>query len=141
MASSTITQPAAIVPAVTYDGGLTCSIGVTSLDTSIPWYTGILGMKLLYRRDDLAWCELESDVARVNVGLSQVESAGGPGGATLTFGVTDIDAAKAALDAAGVRQDGPILDIPEMVRLLTFFDPDGNTLMFYQDLSGAHEPA
>ena len=135
MASSAITQPTAT--AIAYDGGLTCSIGVTSLDRSIPWYTDILGMKLLYRRDDLAWCELESDVARVNVGLSQVESAGGPGGATLTFGVVDIEAAKGALVAAGVRQGGPILDIPEMVRLLTFFDPDGNTLMFYQDLSGA----
>ncbi len=136
MASSATTQPAA-APAIVYDGGLTCSIGVTSLDHAIPWYTDILGMRLLYRRDDLAWCELESDVARVNVGLSQVESAGGPGGATLTFGVTDIEAAKAVLDAAGVRQDGPILDIPEMVRLLTFFDPDGNTLMFYQDLTPA----
>lgn len=134
MASSATTQTAT-APGIVYDGGLTCSIGVTSLDRSIPWYTGILGMRLLYRRDDLAWCELESDVARVNVGLSQVEQASGPGGATLTFGVTDIEAAKAALDAAGVRQDGPILDIPEMVRLLTFYDPDGNTLMFYQDLT------
>ena len=140
MASSATTETATAA-AIAYDGGLTCSIGVSSLDKAIPGYTDILGMRLLYRRDDLAWCELESDVARVNVGLSQVENAGGPGGATLTFGVVDIDAAKAALDAAGVRQDGPILDIPDMVRLLTFFDPDGNTLMFYQDLSGAHEAA
>lgn len=140
MASSATTEAAAAA-AIVYDGGLTCSIGVSSLDKAIPWYTDILGMRLLYRRDDLAWCELESDVARVNVGLSQVENAGGPGGATLTFGVVDIDAAKGALDAAGVRQDGPILDIPDMVRLLTFFDPDGNTLMFYQDLSGAHDAA
>lgn len=134
MASSATTETATAA-AIAYDGGLTCSIGVSSLDKAIPWHTDVLGMRLLYRRDDLAWCELESDVARVNVGLSQVENAGGPGGATLTFGVTDIDAAKAALDAAGVRQDGPILDIPEMVRLLTFFDPDGNTMMFYQDLT------
>ncbi len=32
------------------------------------------------------------------------------------------------------RQDGGIQDIPDMVRLLTFFDPDDNSLMFYQDL-------
>jgi len=133
--ASSATPDTATAPAIAFDGGLTCSIGVTSLDAAIPWYTDILGMKLLYRLDDLAWCELESPVARVNVGLSQVENAGGPGGATLTFGVVDIDAAKAALDAAGVKQDGPIQDIPEMVQLLTFFDPDGNTLMLYQDLS------
>lgn len=122
---------------ITYDGGLTCALSVTSLDAAIPWYERVLGMKLLYRMDEIAWCEFETGVARVNVGLSQVESAGGPGGATLTFGVTDLDAAKAALDAAGVRQDGPINEIPGMVRLLTFYDPDGNALMFYQDVSGA----
>ncbi len=123
--------------AIDYDGGLTCSIGVSSLDRSIAWYSDILGMTLLYRADELAWCELSSAVARVNVGLSQVETVTTGGGATLTFGVTDIDAAKASLDAAGIRQDGAIMDVPGMVRLLTFYDPDDNALMFYQDLSGA----
>ncbi|MDK2768578.1 MAG: VOC family protein [Sphingomonas sp.] len=129
----------AINTAISYDGGLTCALSVTSLDRSIPWYENVLGMTLMYRMDEIAWCELTSSVARVSVGLSQVENAGGPGGATLTFGVTDLDAAKAALDAAGVRQDGPINEIPGMVRLLTFYDPDGNALMFYQDLSGDGE--
>src|SRR5205085_270082 len=109
--------------AIDYDGGLTCSMGVTDLDRSIAWYQGVLGFTLLYRVADMAWCELSTGVQRVNVGLGQRENAGGEGGATLTFGVTDIDAGKAALDAAGVRQDGPIRDIPNMVRLLTFFDP------------------
>ena len=121
-----------------YDGGLTCSYGVSNLDRSIDWYTTVLGFTLLYRRDDLGWCELSTGVDKVNLGLSEVEDAGGRGGATLTFGVVDIEAAKAQLDAAGVRQDGPIQDIPGMVRLLTFYDPDDNTLMLYQDISGAH---
>jgi len=123
---------------IDYDGGLTCSIGVASLDRSIAWYSDVLGFALLYRMDEIAWCELSTGVDKVNVGLSQVEEPGGKGGATLTFGVTDIEAAKAALDAAGIRQDGPIQDIPGMVRLLTFYDPDDNALMFYQDLSQAH---
>jgi hypothetical protein len=39
--------------------------------------------------------------------------------------------------AADVRLDGDgdIFEVPDMVRLLTFYDPDGNALMFYQDLS------
>lgn len=122
-----------------YDGGLTCSIGVTSLDASIAWYQDVLGFALIYRMDEIAWCELSTGVARVNVGLGVREHAGGKGGATLTFGVADLDAAKAELDRHGIRQDGPIQDIPGMVRLLTFFDPDDNALMFYQDLSQAHE--
>lgn len=121
-----------LMMALTYDGGLTCSIGVTDLDRSVAWYSDVLGFSLLYRMDDMAWCELSTGVARVNVGLGQVETVPQGGGATLTFGVTDIEAGKAALDAAGVRQDGPIRDIPEMVRLLTFYDPDGNALMLYE---------
>lgn len=124
--------------AIDYDGGLTCSMGVTDMDRSIAWYRDVLGFTLLYRLETIAWCELSTAVARVNVGLGEREQAGGTGGATLTFGVADIEAAKAELDRHGVRQDGPIRDIPDMVRLLTFYDPDDNALMFYQDLSEAH---
>ncbi|MBB4837419.1 putative enzyme related to lactoylglutathione lyase [Sphingomonas kyeonggiensis] len=120
--------------ALGYDGGLTCAINVTDLDAGIAWYRDVLGMNLLYRVDEIAWCEFESPVARVNVGLAQRESVIQGGGATLTFGVVDIEAAQKVLDSAGVRQDGPIQDIPGMVRLLTFYDPDGNALMLYQDL-------
>ena len=122
-----------------YDGGLTCSMGVADLDRGIAWYRDVLGFTLLYRVDEIAWCELSTGVERVNVGLGvREEGAGGPGGSTLTFGVADIEAAKAELDRHNVRQDGPIRDIPGMVRLLTFYDPDDNALMFYQDLSQAH---
>jgi DNA-binding MarR family transcriptional regulator len=51
------------------------------------------------------------------------------------------DSYAASLDphrAEIVRQDGDIMEIPEMVKLLTFYDPDDNALMFYQDLSSAH---
>jgi len=124
--------------AIDYDGGLTCALGVKNLEAGVAWYRDVLGFEPLYVRADIAWGELVTGVARVNVGLSQVEEPGGKGGATLTFGVTDLDAAKAALDAKGVRQDGDIQEIPGMVRLLTFYDPDDNALMFYQDLSEAH---
>ncbi len=121
-----------------YDGGLTCSMGVTDIARSIAWYRDVLGFGLLYHREDLAWGELTTGVDRVNLGLSQVEEAGGKGGATLTFGVRDIEAAKAELDRHNVRQDGPVQEIPGMVKLLTFYDPDDNALMFYEDLSNAH---
>ena len=123
--------------AIGFDGGLTCAIGVSDLDRSIAWYRDTLGFDLLYRMEDNAWCELGTAVERVNLGLSQVEEAGDKGGATLTFGVEDIESAKADLDSRGIRQDGPIRDIPGLVRLLTFYDPDDNALMLYQDMQGA----
>lgn len=36
------------------------------------------------------------------------------------------------LDAEGIRQDGEIHHIPGLVKLLTFFDPDGNAHMFFE---------
>ena len=123
--------------AIRFDGGLTCAMGVSDLDRSIAWYRDTLGFELLYRFEGEAWCELGTSVERVNLGLSEVEEAGGKGGATLTFGVEDIEAAKSELDSLGVRQDGPIRDIPGLVRLLTFYDPDDNALMLYEDLQGA----
>lgn len=119
--------------AIKYDGGLTVSLPVSNLDKAIDWYQRVLGYELLYRMDDLGWCELKSSVDKVNVGLSVVEKPN-PGGATPTFGVLDIEAAEASLKANNVRLDGDIMTIEGMVRLLTFYDEDDNALMFFQDL-------
>lgn len=119
--------------AIKYDGGLTLSLPVANLDTAIDWYQRILGFELLYRMNDLGWCELSSSVDKVNVGLSAVESPS-PGGATPTFGVQDIEAAESSLRKNGVRIDGDIITIDGMVRLLSFYDEDNNSLMFFQDI-------
>lgn len=118
-----------------YDGGLTCSIGVNDIKASMNWYQEVLGFKLLYLMEEMAWGELESPVQRVNVGLSQVEEPRGKGGATLVFGVKDIDSARKNLEEKGVKFDGETYTIEGMVRLATFFDPDDNTFMFYQSLT------
>ena len=119
---------------ILYDGGLTLSLPVSNLDEAINWYQSILGFELKYRMDDLGWCELGSSVDNVNVGLSVVEEPN-PGGATPTFGVQDMQAAEATLKAKGVRLDGDIVTIEGMVSLLTFYDQDDNSLMFYQTLA------
>lgn len=113
---------------------LTASMGVTSLDASIEWYGRVLGLTLLYRVEEIGWCEMASHMPGVNVGLSENREVIQGGGATNVWSVTDIEAAKAHLDAQGVKQDGEIMTIPGLVRLLTFFDPDGNAWMFAQSL-------
>jgi predicted enzyme related to lactoylglutathione lyase len=122
-----------------FDGGLTCALACGDLVRSIAWYQNVLGFELLYRMDDMGWCEFKSPVDRVNVGLSEVETPLVEGGATLTFGVKDIDAARSALESAEVKFDGETRVIPDMVKLATFFDPDGNKLMLYQDLESASD--
>jgi predicted enzyme related to lactoylglutathione lyase len=117
-----------------YDGGLTIAFQVADLKKSIDWYQSVLGFKLAYHLEEMGWCELTTSVDRVNVGLSQVEAIK-PGGPTPTFGVKDIEHARSQLESNGVRFDGDTIEIPEMVKLATFFDPDGNSLMLYQALS------
>ncbi len=118
-----------------FDGGLTCAMECKDLDKAATWYEETLGFSLVYRVDELGWCELESPIARVNVGLSQVESPAVKGGATLTFGVADIEGARIALESRGVSFDGETVVYPGMVSLATFYDLDGNKLMLYRDLS------
>lgn len=116
---------------------MTASIGVTDLDSAIQWYGRVLGFQLLYKTDEIGWAELATHIPGVIVGLSQNESVTQGGGATNVWTVVDIDSAKAYLEAHGVKQDGDILIVPDMVKLLTFFDPDGNAMMFAQSLQPA----
>jgi len=122
-------------PELKFDGALTCAMECLDLDRASTWYQEVLGFDLLYRVDEIAWCELQSPVARVNVGLSQVEKPSVEGGATLTFGVTDLESSRAALESRGVPFDGDSVVYPGMVALATFYDPDGNKLMLAQDLA------
>lgn len=121
---------------IDYSGDLTCSLQTADLDRAIKWYQDMLGFELLYRVDEIAWCEMKTPVHGATVGLSQVEKPQGKGGATLVFGVKDIDAARKNIESRGVRFDGKTMTIEGMVRLATFFDEDGNTFMFSQSLQG-----
>lgn len=118
-----------------YDGGLTCTLAVTNLNTSIAWFENVLGFVLEYKLEEMGWCELKTPTNGVGIGLSQVETVKSGGGSTMVFGVEDIDHARKELEAKDVKFDGETMTIPEMVRLCTFFDPDGNTFMLYQSLS------
>jgi len=107
---------------------------VSDMEKSIAWCRDVLGFEMLYKVDDIGWCELATTIPGVTVGLSQVESPETKGGTTLTFSVADIDKARAMLEASKVRFDGATMTIPELVRLATFFDPDGNKFMLSQSL-------
>jgi predicted enzyme related to lactoylglutathione lyase len=135
--TSPTTVKAPVSAGIPYDGGLTCAIQVRDITKSIEWYQSVLGFTLLYHVEEMGWCELSTGVQRVNVGLSQVEAPNVGLCAKLTWGVKDIDAARRSLESKKVRFDGATQEIPGMVKLATFFDPDGNPMMFYQDLQGA----
>jgi len=117
-----------------FDGGLTCVVQVSDLSTSRAWYQEVLGFQLLFELPDQEFCELASPIDRVTIGLSQVDELMGGSGTTLTFGVTNMETARSELEIQGVRFDGPTEEIPGIVKLALFFDPDNNRLMLYESL-------
>jgi len=123
-----------MVPDLGFDGSLTCALPVRDFDRSAAWYQATLGFELLYKAEQIGWGDLRTPVERVTLGLSESERVEVKGGPTLTFNVRDIARARAALEQRGVRFDGETLVIPELVKLATFYDPDGHKLMLSQSL-------
>ncbi|HEY7268832.1 MAG TPA: VOC family protein [Dehalococcoidia bacterium] len=114
---------------IDYNHQLYCALSVSDTGSAIDWYQRVLGFKL--RESIGAFAILETPVEGVVLGLGQGEVRQ-TNGAELTWGVTDIEAAERSLTAEGVRTE-PINDIPNVVRLLAFFDPDGNRLQFWAE--------
>jgi CreA protein len=118
-----------------FTGGLTLSMQTKDRKKAQQWYQDTLGLQLLYEVEEIGWSELATECERVNIGLSEVETPRVGAGPVPTFGVNDIDDARKQLEAKDVRFDGETQEIPNMVKLATFFDPDGNALMLFQELS------
>jgi len=115
--------------------GLTVVYPVRDRKASTAWYRDHLGFELVWDSEEIGFCELQSSIKSVFIGLSEVESPKVDGGATLTWGTEDLDAVRSRMEAGGIRFDGPTREHPGVVRLATFYDPDGNHLMLYQSLA------
>ena len=122
------------MPDFQYSGDITLASSVKDLDASIAWFKEILGFEVALRVDEAGWAEVSTPTAGVTVGLGQNEEVDGRGGTTPVFGVVEIVAARAEIEGKGVRFDGETMEIPGMVKLATFFDPDGNSYMLAQSL-------
>ena len=118
-----------------YDGTLTLSTPVRDLDASLAWFADNLGFEARFKAPEVGWAELNTPTEGVTIGLNQGDEATGTG-TTPVIGVRDIDAARAELEAKGVPFEGETVEIPGMVKLATFLDPDGNRYMFAESLAG-----
>jgi len=105
------------------------SVGVSDYDRSLAWYRGVLGFEIVYELREYGWCELSTPFS-FNVGLGQTETVE-HGNITPTFGVHDIDASIAYLREQDVKVED-WHEVPGMVRLSTFYDPDGTPWMLAQ---------
>lgn len=123
------------MPDFSYNGTITLSSSVKDLDASIAWFRDVLGFEEIFKVPEAGWAEVSTPAEGVSIGLDQTDAdVEGTGGSVPVFGVVDIDAARAELEAKGVEFAGDTVELPGMVKLATFFDPDGNRYMFAQSL-------
>jgi CreA protein len=118
-----------------YKPSLTCSVSVPDLERAKDWYQQVLGFTHLYTINEIGWSELATMIPGVNIGLSQVEDHEVKGGVVLTFEVQDIAHARTQLERQNVRFDGETQTIEGLVKLASFFDPDGNPYMLSETLA------
>jgi predicted enzyme related to lactoylglutathione lyase len=124
-----------MMAALSFKPELTLSVLVTDWDAARRWYSEKLGFQEMYAIEEVGWAELQTPLGGATIGLNRLEGAHpGPGSVTITFGVQDIEATRAELEKRGVQFDGPTNEIPGMVKLATFHDPDGNAMMLAQTL-------
>ena len=126
------------MPGFEYDGTITLSLSVANLDASIAWCRDLLGFEEIFKVAEAGWAEVSTSVDGVSIGLNQNGEGGEAptvGGTTPVLGVVDIAAARAELEAKGVRFEGDTEELPGMVKLATFYDPDGNRYMLAQSLA------
>ena len=119
-----------------FNGTITLSTPVKNLDDSIAWFQDTLAFEEIFKVPEAGWAEVSTPAEGVTIGLNQGAGTPSGGGATPVFGVTDIVAARAELEGKGVRFQGDTVELPGMVKLATFFDPDGNAYMLAQSLAG-----
>ena len=109
------------------------SVNVSDFDKAVDWYAKAFGFELEYRLDQYGWGEMRTPHPNINIGLGQTEEVK-TGGTVPTWTVKDIEAARSHLESVGARFDGDTYQIEDMVKLVTFFDPDGNAWMLAQPL-------
>jgi CreA protein len=133
---------ASTTPGPAYDGLFTPWVPVADLDQSISWYQQVLNLRLIFRADQIGWAELGTETPGAVVGLFRTDADGSPQaesarGATLTFGVTDLESERKRLAGLGVEFGRHDRVIPSLISFVSFADPDGNPVMFCQVL---HSP-
>ena len=100
------------------------------------FYAGTLGLPL--DTDSSRWVEVLA--GGVTLALWEPESMGrsfAPSPNPIALRVPDVAAARAELEAAGVKFDGDIMD-SGVCHMANFADPDGNRLMLHRRYAPRH---
>ena len=102
----------------------------TDMERSVDFYQNILGLTLLFKRDD--WSEFS--IGGQRLAIRKVENLDMPlktGGAVISFETTSIESLVAFMKGKGVRFAEEVQSY-SYGKLASFFDPDENLLGLYE---------
>ncbi len=114
--------------------GLTVWYNVRSIESSLAFYTEKLGFKELFHNPEWGMAMVKTNTDNCVIGFSEAETVE-PSTSSTVFDVTDIEDAVHKLQGVGVSFVGEIETIDDFVKLATFADPDGHSLMLSQQLT------
>jgi hypothetical protein len=104
-------------------------VATRDFPSALSWYGGLIGRDpdlvpvenvAEWQITDTAWLQVIEDPARA-------------GRSAVRFGVDDLDAQIAELNASGITS-GDVMVVPDMVKVVDVADLDGNEVSFVQDL-------
>lgn len=105
---------------------------VSNLERTLAFYTEKLGFNVLFHDTNNGQAMLTTNTKDCFIGFAEAQSII-PSSTCITFEVENIEQAVQILQQKGVKFEGGILEIPNVVKLATFSDPDGYKLMLSEN--------
>lgn len=113
---------------ISYAREVLIQLAISDLERSMAFYGETLELELLSHVPELEWATYRTDVPGVTIGIGRQDRVEGSGTASINLGVTNLDKARARLEQKGVEFPKSSVNIPGVVKLADFADPDGNRL-------------
>jgi len=133
-AATPVSQASVRLP---YGKEVLIQLAVSDLERAMKFYGETLELELVWSSEELKWAEYKTNVPGIHIGVGVQDDVQGSGTVSVNLGVRDLDQARAVLEKKGVNFPKPSVNIPGVVKLADFTDPDGNRFR----LAGPPDPA
>lgn len=110
--------------------GIGFHYNVSDLEQTIEFYTEKLGFKVLDYDENMHEARLQTNTRDCIIGFAERQPVL-PGSTCITFEVEDIEKVVQILRQKGIMFEGEIVEVPNLVKLAAFADPDGYSLNLY----------